>query len=544
MHRMLVLTSVYAVAIACCFDGYVCSQEGRPKKYTKAEIQGTEIETYFERTAKPEKGYHHFASLWALAEKAREGDATTKRQIMSRAIEIVQDPTEPVGKRWQCCYVLSGIGDPQAIPALGKAMSGDGPEVLRSVAACALGAFDAEETRNVLKKAKESEKSSRVLNSISNALLGRYRKPAERAALADLSPPKLTFPYKEEQLERLPWPHELPGLTAEERDKFNRQVWVINDFPLYQADREGKRRYFHGGFDIVADNGTRIYAMKDGWVKSVRGSSIVIADRQDDSPCYGWDYGHLGSIQFGVGDFVKAGTWIGEIKFRGLPHIHLTRVFSEGKHWGAWSYDCPPNAHFTYVDKEPPHIKTPFLFFKNNSDTLIEPTEPGVTTVGGKVDIVVGMRDGGLFAHSNESGFGDRLAVAWIDYEITPVSDDENNGHRFRSFDFTKIRIRKGYRGRTYGTELTKVVYKHSTLCESTPRGGNKVCMYYVITNCPKDEPPRELQTDHRDHSWNTAEHDDDGRPIYPNGTYEIKVTAHDFTGNHSSAVTKVRVAN
>lgn len=522
----------------------VSAPGNRPKKYTTAEIRDTDIETFFDRIAKPEKGYHSFAALWALTEKARDGDAATKKQINSRAIEIVRDPAEHLSKRWQCCYVLSGIGDPQAIPALGQALSGDNPETLRSVAACALGAFDAEEARRALKEARESEKSSRVLDSISGALSGRFRKPAGRVALADESPPKLTFPYKEEHVEKLPWPHEPPGLNAEEKDKFNRQVWVINDFPLYQADPEGNGRYFHGGFDIVADNGTKIYAMKNGWVKSARNSFVVIADRQDDSPCYGWAYGHLGRIQVGVGDFVKAGTWIGEIDFRGVPHIHLTKVFSEGKHWGTWSYDCPPNVHFTYVDREAPHIKTPFSFFKNGSDTLIEPSESGVTTVSGEVDIVVGMRDGGLFAHSNESGFGDRLSVARIDYEITPVSDRENTGHRFRSFDFTKIRIKKGYRGRTYGTELTKVVYKHWNLCEPDRRSGNKMLTYYVITNCPTDEPPAELQFGHRDYCWNTAERDDGGNPTFPDGTYEIKVTAQDFTGNQSSAVAKVIVAN
>ena len=516
----------------------------RPKKYTAAEVRDTDIEMFFDRIAKREKGYHTFAALWALTEKVRDGDAATRKRTVSRAIEIVQDPKEPLTKRWQCCYVLSGIGDPQAIPTLGQALSGDNAETLRSVAACALGAFDAEEARRALREAKESEKSSRVLDSISGALSGRFRKSAGRVALADESPPKLTFPYREEHVEKLPWPHEPPGLNAEEKDKFNRQVWVINDFPLYQADPEGNRRYFHGGFDIVADNGTKIYAMKNGWVKSARNSFVVIADRKDDSPCYGWAYGHLGNLQVDVGDLIKAGTWIGEIDFRGLPHIHLTKVFSEGKHWGTWSYDCPPNAHFTYVDQEPPHIKTPFSFFKNKSDTLIKPFESGVTTVGGEVDIVVGLRDGGLFAHSKESGFGDRLAVARIDYEITPVLDGQDKGLRFRSFDFQKTRIKKGYRGRTYGTELTKVVYKHWKLCESVRRSGDKAFTYYVITNCPKDEPPRELETDHRDYCWNTAERDDGGNPIFPNGTYEIKVTAQDFAGNQSGAVTKVRVAN
>ena len=546
-YSLVLLTAVLSVEAVSAEAVAADAPKNAAKKYTAGEIRSTDFETFFERIAKPERGYHGFAALSALSEKARSGDATAKGQIVRRAIEIVQDPSKPIAKRWQCCYVLSGIGDQQAVPVLGRALTGEEPEVLKSVAACALGAFDTDNARTALKQARKSEKSPRVLDSIDKAISGTFRKSAissRPATLAEEPPTNLTFPYSEKHIKKLPWPHEPPGLDAEAKDEFNGQVWVINDFPLYQADVEGNRRYFHGGLDIVADNGTKIYAMKDGWVKLDRYSSIIIANREDGSPCYGWSYAHLGDLQVRVGDFVKAGTWIGEIDFRGLPHIHLTKVFSEGKYWGSWNYVCPPNAHFTYVDKEPPHIETPFWFFKNNSDTRIEPSESGVTTVSGEVDIVVAMRDGGQFAHSGESGFGDRLAVARIDYEITPVSDNAKDARRFCSFDFEKIRFKKGFRGSAYGTELTKIVYKHWTLVQSARPSGSKTHCYYVITNCPKDEAPQELELSHRDCCWNTTERDSEGNPLFPDGTYEVKVTAHDFAGKQSSAATMVKVAN
>ncbi|MBN1256356.1 MAG: hypothetical protein JXA52_01480, partial [Planctomycetes bacterium] len=85
--------------------------------------------------------------------------------------------------------------------------------------------------------------------------------------------PKLTFPYKEKHFDKLPWPYQRPGLKPKEIAQLNREVWVINDFPLYQSDEEGGWCYIHGGLDIVLDNGTKIYAMKKGWVKAIHWSS-------------------------------------------------------------------------------------------------------------------------------------------------------------------------------------------------------------------------------------------------------------------------------
>jgi hypothetical protein len=143
--------------------------------------------------------------------------------------------------------------------------------------------------------------------------------------------PYLTFPYAQQSFEPLPWPHQAPDLTPQEIELLNQQVWVINDFPLYQADEEGWPRYFHGGLDIVLDNGTPIYAMKDGWVKFLDylSGTIAITDMPGDEPSYGWEYTHLGNFQVEVGDFVTAGTFIGEVDFpQGLAHIHLTKDFS------------------------------------------------------------------------------------------------------------------------------------------------------------------------------------------------------------------------
>ncbi len=356
--------------------------------------------------------------------------------------------------------------------------------------------------------------------------------------------PDLTFPYEQASMEPLPWPHQAPGLTAQQIELLNQQVWIINDFPLYQADEAETMRYFHGGLDIVLDNGTLIYAMKDGWVKAADAGTIVIADTSGDEACYGWQYTHLGNLQVQVGDFVTAGTFIGQVDFYGLAHIHLAKVFSEAPYWGNWHYMCMPNGHFTYIDEEPPDINTPFYFFENNSDTEIQPNGTGNMVLSGQVDIVVPMRERGLYARSNESGFGDRLAVTKIEYEILPAGSAPGSGHFFHSFDFNDIGIKSGVYDTEYNAELTRVVYKHWTVFEGERTSWDKCFSYYIITNCSGEQSPREINISDQDYCWDTTTLDTDGRPVFPNGDYDIIVTAYDFSGHTATQTMTIQVDN
>lgn len=351
-------------------------------------------------------------------------------------------------------------------------------------------------------------------------------------------PPAATAPA-----EKLPWPHQAPGLSAAEAEKLNREVWIINNFPLYQADPDGRRRTFHSGLDIVLPNGTPIYAMKDGWVKSVDGATVVIADAQDGAPACGWAYTHLGDLQVKPREFVRRGTHIGNVAFHGLAHIHLEKAWCQGDHWGSWRYACAPDAHFTYPDSDPPVIRTPFLFFRNDTDDRFAPDESGRIVLSGAVDIVVGLRDAGQHARSSESGFGDRLAVAAIDYEIRPADGAGGTPLRRHSFDFRRLAIKHSAHNWQFNTALTGVVYKHPTLCESEGRTGDKVFSYYVITNCPGDGSPNELRLADSGLCWDTAAVDAGGKRICPDGAYDVIVRARDFVGNESAAQMRVTIA-
>ena len=367
--------------------------------------------------------------------------------------------------------------------------------------------------------------------------------PRTAAPRGDL-PPTLSFPTVEAKTEKLPWPHQAPGLSAQQIEQLNREVWVINNSPLFQADERGDWCYLHGGLDIVLTNGARIYAMKDGWVKATAHSAVTVADAQDDRPCYGWSYTHLGHIRVGEGDFVKRGTLLGEVDFNGLPHTHLEKVFSQGGYWHSWRYVCFPDDHFTFSDDEAPTIETPFYFFEHKKDEWILPQPDGRIAVRGDMDIVVAMRDGGKFAHRKEDGFGDRLAVARINYTIAPAGK-EPMARNFHSFDFRKLRFLSGldFSARQYSTRLAKTVYKHWALFGKSLTGDRNLS-YYIISNCSGDAAPTELDLVGPNHCWHAAARDKTGVPFYPDGEYVITVTAFDSHGNEANRAMRVTVDN
>ncbi len=370
---------------------------------------------------------------------------------------------------------------------------------------------------------------------------------ALRGSIVDPGVPSITFPPAEPAITKLPWPHQAPGLSAEEIDRLNRDVWVINNNPLYQSDEAGTWSYFHGGLDIVLTNGTPIYAITNGWVKAIGNGAIVIADQAGSQPAFGWSYAHLTNFQPQLGDFVSQGALLGEVSFDGLAHIHLDKVFSEGAYWSSWRYTCFPDDHFTFLDQEPPTIRTPFFFFENNSDNRLVPQRDGRMAVRGDVDIVVAMRDGGEFAHSHDGGaFGDRLAVTRILYSIGPTGGTAGPTRSFSSFDFRNLRIKTGleFAAQNYNTRLVRTVYKHFGVFGRMP-SGDQMFSYYIISNCPGEIPPAEPALAFTNCCWQTAALDaDSGGPLYPDGDYIIQVTAFDSHGNTTNRTMTVTVDN
>jgi HEAT repeat protein len=114
--------------------------------------------------------------LWALIEKATISDNQTKEKIILKASEIIEDPNQTSFRRWQCCYVISGIGDEQGIPSLIYTLTKDKDIIVRGCAACALGKFKNKQAIDALKQAKTTEQNQEVLNWINKALDGQFLK--------------------------------------------------------------------------------------------------------------------------------------------------------------------------------------------------------------------------------------------------------------------------------------------------------------------------------------------------------------------------------
>jgi len=347
----------------------------------------------------------------------------------------------------------------------------------------------------------------------------------------------------------LPWPHHRPDMTQAEYDDLINNLYIINNFGQYAATADASEVYFHDGLDISLPNGTKLYAVESGYVKTVRTSNtgygvIVIGDTEGDLPGVGWMYVHTGNFQFRTGDYVKKGDFLAVVAFAGTQHVHFGRIYVDSGPWedsDNWN-PLHPDRYFVYNDQEPPTITTPFHYFKNNTDIMIK--DSGFPLViSGDVDIVVPMRDGGEFAHSKPAGYGDQLCVTRIEYEISGSSAVPVYK---KSFDFTKMIL--PWSG-PLARDRVFVVYKHYMLFNSqTPSVyADRLPEYYIITNTPGTASPVEpkfIDCSDGDFAWNTAEKDERGNPRFPDGVYIISVIAYDFIGNHSSVSDTVQVRN
>ena len=340
---------------------------------------------------------------------------------------------------------------------------------------------------------------------------------------------------------KLPWPHHQPDLDQAGYDQLIRDLWVINNFGQYQQGSSKEETYFHDGLDVVLPNGTRLFSLADGVVRSTLFDTVTIEDQ--DQPGYAWSYTHVNGLRVGVGSLVSKGGYIANVNFQGLDHLHLSRIrLADGGDWNDifdWQF-LHVDSLFVYNDTQPPVIEDTFYYFENNTDSLFEVGAP--TVVSGDVDIVIGARDPGEFAHSKESGFGDRLALAHIEYEI---AGDQIETMSFKSIDFRPFPLQRRRPNILFDYDRVANVYKsYLTIHPEGPQSFDKIMSYYVITNTAGTLNANGDNLPDKDHAWNTAATDETGQPRFPNGLYTITVTAYDAAGNSTTASDQVHVEN
>lgn len=131
--------------------------------YTAEQISSTSAEVFLDRMLNQEPGYWQFAALNALIQKAKDADAAGRQHIHSLVVTVMKDKTRAIYQRWQCCYVISGSRDEPGVPDLIDVLLRDESEVVRSVAAEALGKLsDIKAAHDALMQAARTEASARV----------------------------------------------------------------------------------------------------------------------------------------------------------------------------------------------------------------------------------------------------------------------------------------------------------------------------------------------------------------------------------------------
>ncbi len=110
-----------------------------------------------------EPGKATFDAIDAVAGKYRQADLATQNAIASACVAYMKDTSRDLPKRWPCCYVISRCGYKAGTSELIGLLQNDGSEIIRAVAAEALGGISSEAAaRDALVQAAHVETSTRV----------------------------------------------------------------------------------------------------------------------------------------------------------------------------------------------------------------------------------------------------------------------------------------------------------------------------------------------------------------------------------------------
>jgi murein DD-endopeptidase MepM/ murein hydrolase activator NlpD len=383
--------------------------------------------------------------------------------------------------------------------------------------------------------------SPRALRSAINATA---RQRASYQAALQIEHANVT-PWIQERLPRLPLPFMDPGFTQRQRDSVRRALLIVNNFGAYAAGPSAETMYAHPGVDFVAKNGTRVFAVASGVVRALRSDvefyrSVIV----ESSGGIAWQYAHIDSFGVAVGDSVREGSYLGQVRFRGLEHLHLDKFRIDGTE--DWSDRNAPRTHlnsireFDIEEREAPiFAEEPIRFYANNGGAEFKAGRRGSTViVQGDVDIAVAVRDPAPFAR--DKGYGDLHAVDRLEYEIT---GHDGVAHRRKSWDFSALAL-VNYGNRYFKkTNLqARVIFQFSPV----PKGGTRTfAPSYIVTNYPADSTISRIDPDpHASLAWNTDERMPDGRRRWPDGPYRVTIRAWDAAGNTAAATRQVTVQN
>ncbi len=305
--------------------------------------------------------------------------------------------------------------------------------------------------------------------------------------------------------------------------------------------------YFHHGIDLVAKEGSSVYAVANGigqmfydpYDPNYR-SGVVVRSNNGLT----WVYLHLipasipSNLDYMSGTKVKIhrGDQLGRItniNWR-FPHLHL-ELWKGGRPINPMRYLKP------LKDSKPPEIKE-ILFCKNHSEDYFQKDKEETYVLSGDVDIVANIRD--LIPPSPYD-----LDPYKIAYKITPLDHDLSIGipktvvYKFDTLPGVEnVPPVKDFNIDPFVIDLKgkiHVIFKFSgTYSTRNNYLNHKRQYYYVLTNSSNGT------INDRRGFWDTDSVDDEGDPIFPDGVYKVKVYAYDYYGNRRTRSIQVLINN
>jgi hypothetical protein len=317
-------------------------------------------------------------------------------------------------------------------------------------------------------------------------------------------------------------------------DPVNDEHRIANSASEYQ--KYAGSPYLHRGIDIREapyPGGPSIRAVCESTVDiSESGSSIyhgIILTQSDGSSDDGSEYWYWHieweSIPPDIHDAWDYGTEIADNDILGkivawpacgFHHLHFNRYNPDGESYDPAVYIKP------HKDNSSPEVQN--IYFCEDGTNNYFSGGPAGFVVNGDVDIVAQIRDRLFSANWNAGGHSFNTGVYTIKYTIDEAAGDHDLSETFAWF----FRIPDGSKA--------SIIYKTAGAYISSSAYCGTEQYFYIVTNQAHTDPMDDEFTE--DGCWDT----DSGG--FPNGLYNVTVTAIDIAGNEGSLTVQAWVNN
>ena len=493
----------------------------------------TSAEALLKQVDEAGPGKPKFDAINAAARKARESDPTARASMMSVFLARMKDKNASPDLRWPCCYVIARSGYKQGVPDVIDVLLHDESEIMRSVAAEALGQLGKNTlVRDALMQSARRDPSERVRSTLARylgkdmpgldpdvaALVPSSTRGVEE--LAPSGPPKPPPGPAKPVAKPLPWP--FPGDYKAQK--------LLNNYQTCNSER------IHLAIDLMHPTGTPVMAVASGYVAAIYLSPdnmhdyfIISHEKGGDR---GWAYCHMDrkTFTFKEGDSIRQGQVLGSlVKFStgrtgDGSHLHLSYVKFSKEPAGRVNAHAvlDPLYFFDWKDTESPAF-LPLRFVLDGTTQQFPSDAAGVVTVRGKADILAAITDSAC------PGQRERLGMPVV---MLSISDGTH----------TMQKLVLDHRGDVGDRTQSRPLYVFPD--EATKLFDIGSLGYVETLRVTKTDGDGKIEPEDARQCWDTTALDKAGKPLWPNGQYSVNVYAWDLAGNQGVAGAIVEVKN